>query len=135
MNKLSCSKICSHILFLWDVLNPERVFLAVNAHLMTLSFWYTASFKYFRGLWSVWSVNLLLIRYNLNLLITYTTAKHFFSVMGYLATTPTAATPTPDVSVWKLQGWLVQRTTGIPLVGSMHVPVLRSTGYIQVFPS
>ena len=30
-----------------------------TAHLNTRSFWYAASFRYLKGLWSVWSVNLL----------------------------------------------------------------------------
>ena len=53
-------------------------------HLNTWSFWYAASFRYLKGLWSFYSVNLP-ARYSLNLLIPHNTARHSFSIIGYLA--------------------------------------------------
>ena len=37
----------------------KRYSCTATAHRNTRSFWYDASFRYFKGLWSVWRVNLL----------------------------------------------------------------------------
>ena len=51
----------------------------------TRSFWKAESFRYFMGLWSVWSVNLLPARCSLKHLTPHTTASHSFSMIWYLA--------------------------------------------------
>ena len=74
-------EICLSVPLIGDVLYTERVFLYCHNPMEHRVILVGSILRYFRGLWSVSSVNLLQVRYSLKrlLVIPHTTARHSFS--------------------------------------------------------
>ena len=78
-----------------------------------------------QNLWSVWSVNLLPARYNLNLLIPYTT-------VAQPPSQPWMHLPILQMDPKDLEALTLAPAAGILLIRSTCVPVPRITGYVQL---